>query len=87
MRELKGLWDIVCIPAYIVQRSHDLSDSARWLVVVLIYHRDYYTDQKQGVPVPSVAKLQELTGWSRAKVKKALKELQNADWIGKEADV
>jgi len=65
------------VPNIFIERWRNLSDHARLLFVVLMFH----TNQKDECAWPSYDQLQELTDWSRPTVSKAIKELEQYGWL------
>src|SRR5215831_6327288 len=65
------------VPHIFIRHAQDLSDSARWLFVIL----RMYTNQDSGDAWPSYDHLRQLTGWSTATIRKAIKELKDNDWL------
>jgi len=65
------------VPHIFIRHAQDLSDSARWLFVIL----RMYTNQENGDAWPSYENLRQLTGWGAATIRKAIKELKDNDWL------
>jgi biotin operon repressor len=65
------------LPKAFIEESRNLSNSARWLFVVL----SYYTNEKSECAWPSYDELQERTGYSRTTVSKAIEELEKHGWL------
>lgn len=60
-----------------IEHSQHLSDSARWLYVLLRFR----TNDASGTAWPSYEDLQRLTGWSTSTIRKAIRELEERGWL------
>lgn len=68
------------IPNSFIQEAKTLSTEAKWLFVILRYH----TNSKTGNAFPSYTKINEITGFHRKTISKALKELEGTGWLTKQ---
>lgn len=68
------------IPNDFVDRSHELSDQARWFFVLL----RRYTNGESGKAFPSYKKIQQQTGWTPKTIAKAARDLEAAGWLTRE---
>lgn len=67
------------VPDVFIKNSSSLSDHARWVFICL----RHYTNNKTETAFPSYDQLQEVTGYARATLAKAIKELIAAGWVEK----
>lgn len=65
------------VPDEFIKASHDLSDRARWLFVLL----RFYTNGRTGDAFPSYDEIQTMTGWSRRHIAPVIRELLSSGWI------
>jgi hypothetical protein len=67
------------IPYSFIEQSEGLSFHARWLFVVLSYHRN----ASSGKAWPSYDRIQELTGMRREMIAKSIQQLESKGWLTK----
>lgn len=67
------------VPHTFIENSKHLSVHARWLFVALMFYRN----SKSGLAFPSYDTLCKLTGMSRNRISKAIRELENKEqeWV------
>lgn len=71
--DLFSILSPTAVPTTFIEQSRSLSSDAKWLFVLLCSYAN--------CPWPSDDKLQELTGWNKAAISKAMKQLENHGWI------
>lgn len=67
------------VPDVFIKNSVGLSDHARWVFICL----RHYTNNRTETAFPSYDQLQQVTGYARATLAKAIKELIEAGWVEK----